>query len=208
MQDENQNLKELDTRKRDHKVYITGAAIEKVPYIKYKEIDPKHYDNLHVLSKTCLEIARDQNDSNEVAVVYSLDCDNLIGTSEEYVGFTLGSEHEVDPAGSVVSYHILRTTLSCAVVCLHNHPNLSKFSLNDVKFFLKNDNVKLMTAITNLGSISYLVRTDKYNYLKAVDLYNEAVSISTKSGDLKNLQAAADYFLNNCFKVGIIYEDR
>lgn len=208
MDDEMQVLTDLDARKREHKVFITDIAIEKVPYIEYKNIEPKHYIALQELSKTVLQISKDDNDSNEVAIVYSLDSDRLIEQGKEYFGISLGTEHEVDPAASVTAYHILRTTLSCAVVCLHNHPNLSKFSLNDVKFFLKNDNVKLMTAITNLGSVSYLVRTDRFDFFKALDLYNEAVGIHNTSGDLKNLQNAADYFLKNCYDVGIIYEDR
>lgn len=201
-------LSDLDARKRNHKVLITDMAIEKVPYIKYREIDSKHYDTLRELSKVVLQLSRDENDSNEVAIVYSLDSEELIQAGKEYLGISFGTEHEVDPGGSTTAYHLLMTTYTCAVVCLHNHPNLSKFSLMDVQFFLRHDNVKLMTVITNLGGVPYLVRTDKYDFTKARDVYNDAVSINNTASKLTDLQDAADCFLKNCYKAGIIYEDR
>jgi hypothetical protein len=85
---------------------------------------------------------------------------------------------------------------------------LSKFSLDDVSFFLKQDNIKLMIVVTNLGSISYLVKRENYSYLDAVDLFNEAVTLHNLGTNLKDAQKAADYYLRNCYKVGIIYEDR
>lgn len=207
-EENNDALSELEARKRDHKVYITEEAIQKVPYIEYREIDKIHYENLQETAKHILRLSKEKNDSNEVAAVYSLDFDTLVARNEEYVGIAYGTEHEVDPEGSTASYHIIHSALDCVVVCLHNHPNLSKFSLDDVKFFLRNDSIKMMVVVTNLGSISYLVKAKKFNRLEAIKVYNEAVSIHNLGKDLKNAQRAANHFLNECYRANIIYEDR
>lgn len=201
-------LSELEARKRDHKVYITEQAIQKVPYIEYREINKKHYENLQELARHILRLSKDMNDSNEVAAVYSLDLEALVAKNEDYVGIAYGTEHEVDPEGSTASYHIIHSALDCVVVCLHNHPNLSKFSLDDVKFFLRNDSVKMMVVVTNLGRISYLVKGSKFNRIEAIGIYNEAVRIHNLGMDLKNAQKAADYFMKECYRADIIYEDR
>ncbi len=66
----------------------------------------------------------------------------------------------------------------------------------------------MMVVVTNLGSISYLVKGNEYAYEKAVELFNEAVSSYNEATDLKGLQKAADHFLRNCYTVGIDYDNR
>lgn len=80
--------------------------------------------------------------------------------------------------------------------------------LKQIQFLLAYDTVKLMVVITNLGSISYLVKNSKYDFEKAVDLLNEAIDLNNKAQNLKDLQETADYFLKNCYNVGINYENR
>ena len=66
----------------------------------------------------------------------------------------------------------------------------------------------MMVVVTNLGNISYLVKTMKYNYEKAVMLFNDAVDWNNAAKNIKDLQKAADNFLKNCYNVGIKYEKR
>lgn len=70
---------------------------------------------------------------------------------------------------------------------------------------LRYETVKLMVVVTNLGNVSYLVKNSKYDFEKAVVLFNEAIDLNNKA---KNLQEAADYFLKSCYNVGINYEKR
>ncbi len=48
-------LMDLETlemaKKRDHKIMITDEAIEKVPYIRYKEIPEEEYPIIQMLAK-------------------------------------------------------------------------------------------------------------------------------------------------------------
>lgn len=65
-------------KKRNHKIMITDEAVKKVPKIRYKEIPEKEYDNICDLVKNVLRISKDENNSNEVAITYSLDSAALI----------------------------------------------------------------------------------------------------------------------------------
>ena len=73
-------------KKRDHKIMITDEAINKVPRIQYRDIPECEYDNLWDLVKNVLKISKDENDSNEVAITYSLDSAKLIEQGERYIG--------------------------------------------------------------------------------------------------------------------------
>jgi hypothetical protein len=194
------NLKDLEmAKKRDHKIVITDEAINKVPRIQYKDIPENEYDNIQILAKSVLKISKEENDSNEVAVTYSLKSKRLIERGERYIGVSLGGEHSVDPLSDTTAYHLVCSEEECVIIVLHNHPSLSDFSLTDVQFLLEYENVKMMVVVTNLGSISYLVKRINYN---------EAVKKNNDAKDLKDLQEAADYFLKNSYNVGICYDNR
>ena len=155
-------------KKRDHKIMITDEAINKLSRVQYKEIPETEYDNLRELARQVLQISKDENDSNEVAVTYSLESAQLIETGECYLGIALGVEHDVDPLSDATSYHLIRASSDCVVLVLHNHPSLSAFSLSDIQFLLRYETVKLMVIVTNLGNVSYLVKNSKYYFEKAV----------------------------------------
>lgn len=203
------NLQDLEmARKRDHKIMITDEAINKVPYIKYKEIPESEYSLLWEFAKEVLSISKNKNNSNEVALTFSLEYRKLIADGKEYMGVTLGDEHSVDPCGSTVANHLITASLDCVVIVLHNHPSLSKFSLEDIKFYLSNKAVKMMVVVTNLGSISYLVKKQNYSYAKAISIYNDAVSIHNAGSNIRDYQKASSFFLANCYEANIIYEER
>ena len=90
-------------KKRDHKIMITDEAINKLSRVQYKEIPETEYDNLRELARQVLQISKDENDSNEVAVTYSLESAQLIETGECYLGIALGVEHDVDPLSDAIS---------------------------------------------------------------------------------------------------------
>ncbi|MCM1264200.1 MAG: hypothetical protein NC313_15930 [Butyrivibrio sp.] len=98
-------INELEmAKKRDHKILITEAAIEKIPLVKYKEIPESEYLMLQELAKEVLKVSKNDNDSNEVALTYSLDYRKLIAEGKEFMGVALGDEHSVDPCMNAVSY--------------------------------------------------------------------------------------------------------
>lgn len=203
----NENLDELQmAKKRDHKIMITDEAINKVPRIQYKHIPEVEYDNLWDLAKNVLRISKEENSSNEVALTYTLAHKEMIERGEKYIGVSLGNEHDVDPLSTTTAYHLVSSAKDCVVIVLHNHPSLSKFSLSDILFLLKYEAIKMLVVVTNLGNVSYLVKNEKYNYQEAINLFNAAVEKHNVATNLKKLQEAADYFLKNCYTIGIEYE--
>ena len=76
------------------------------------------------------------------------------------------------------------------------------------QFLLKYEAVKMMIVVTNLGNVSYLVKNNKYDFKKSVILLNEAIDLNNKAKNIKDLQDAADYFLKNCYNVGVNYGNR
>ena len=143
-----------------------------------------------------------------MAITYSMDNADLDKDASELFGVEFGDDHSADPMRDSYSYHLIRSSKSCVVVSLHNHPSLSKISLVDVRFFLENETIKLLTVVTNLGNIFYLVKGKEYNKSIAIELFNEAVTQNNNATDLKAFQKASVHFLRNCHKAGIIYEDR
>lgn len=203
------SMNELEmAKKRDHKIMITDEAVEKVPLVKYKEIPETEYLMLQELAKEVLIVSKNDNDSNEVALTYSLDYRNLIAEGKEFMGIALGDEHSVDPCMNTVSHHLITASFECIVIVLHNHPSLSKFSLEDVKFFLSNGTVKMMVVVTNLGGISYLVKKDSYDRKKAIEIYSHSVNVHNEGSGIHDYQKAVSYFLKNCHEANIVYEDR
>ena len=163
------SVRDLEMSKnRNQKVLITDEAINKVPLIKYRGIPENEYATIQELAKEVLVISKNENDSNEVALTYSMEHESLIAEGREYIGI----------------------------------------SLEDVQFFLRNVTVKMMVVITNLGSISYLVKGENIDQRKAVEIYNNAVSMHNEGNGIRDYQKAVAYFLSHCHEANIVYEDR
>ncbi len=197
---------DLNSKKRNKKILITAEAIEKIQYIQYDGFSDEDCQIIETLSKLVLKISKENNDSNEVAITYCLESAVLNSSLLDYIGIAKGTEHNVDPLSDTKSYHLIKSSNSCIVVLMHNHPSLSLFSLQDIRFFLENSNIRLMTVISNLGKINYLLRCEKYNRTAAIKLYNEAVEKSNNSNNLNDMQDACKYFLYNSSKAGIKYK--
>lgn len=194
-------------KKRDHKIMITEEAIKRVPYIEYREIPNEEYKIIHELVCQVLKLSKEENNSNEVAITYSFDTDKVM-KQEDVIGVQFGDEHSVNPLADSLTYHLIMTSKECMVVSMHNHPSLSLVSVTDIRFFLQYGSIRLLVIVTNLGSVSYMVKGKKFNYRKSVELLNHTIQKYNESSGLKGYQDATKYFISNCHRVGIIYEDR
>lgn len=205
MKDE-EMLSDLEANKRDHKVEITDVAISKVPYIEYKGIPEDCYKTLQELARMVLILSKENNNCEETAITYSLDAPELVIDGEECMTVSYGDAHSVDPLQSTLANHLVVTARGCVVIILHNHPNRSKISLQDVSYLFRFASIKMIVAVTNTGSVNYIVKTDKYNRLGAMKLFYEALEQLKKAGNLKERQDATDKFLNNCYQYGMLFE--
>lgn len=194
------------SKNRGKKIMITDIAIKKIPYIEYEGIPKNEYKRIQNYANTLLNTSKDKNNSNEVALTYCYDSyAHNVDTDAFYIVY--GDEHSVDIAADTDTYHLLRNAGECTVITLHNHPSLSLISLADVRIFILYSNIRLSVVISNLGSISYMTKTDNFNANNAIDLLNQAITMNNCAKNLRDKQDAAKFFLKNCNKVGIAYHN-
>lgn len=190
------------SNKKNHKVMITDVAIKKVPKICFEYIPENEHDIICGFAKKVLEFSKKRNDSNEVSITY------LLGskTSVDNIGIQFGNETEVDPLSNTTSYHMIMGQKECAVVILHNHPSMTSFSLEDIRFFLEYRTIKLLVVVTNRGTLHYIVKSDKYNSENSILLFNKSATEFNKSKNVTKQISATQKFLKKCKKCGIIYK--
>lgn len=133
---------------------------------------------LNTLRISCLERARDRNNSAEVGVV--------LNTETLEYAFIYGTYKRVSLKNSSEAGRILRTSNKNTVVMIHNHPNNSILSKGDLDKFISYDSLYAIEAIGNLGD-TYLVykqqnfNKDEINRLEDIldDIVCHKESIST-----------------------------
>lgn len=62
------------------------------------------------------------------------------------------------------------------VVVLHNHPSTQNLCLENVRFFLHFESVKVMVVVTNQGIIRYLCKDKGYDYFANMVLYKDCIA--------------------------------
>lgn len=191
----------LSAKKRDKKVFITDIAIEKVPLIQYRGLNDMENGALYQLAKLVLLTSQTENNSNEVAITCTLDGDNPL----EGIGISFGSEHEIDICADTASNHLILSAQRCAVVVLHNHPSTQTLSVEDIRFFLHYESVRIMVVVTNQGTIHYLCKDKEYNYRASVELYKECIAGLTSKSKIQEYYMAGLTFLTRCSEVGLFY---
>ncbi len=189
-------------KKRTEKVYITDIAIQKVPYVKYKNLSEEQNHIMRQLARDVLALAREYNNSNEVAITCDIGADSPL---EEY-GISYGTEHGVQITSDTLSNHILTSADSVSVVILHNHPSTQTFSLEDIRFFLVYSTVKIISVVTNQGTVHYLYKDEKYDFYKAFALFKGIAAKAVKVKTTKEHYDLAAEFLKKCDTAGLFYE--
>lgn len=114
---------------------ITDSAINKVPLISTPKMTNADALKLQALHKELLEYARDNNNSEEVAF--------LVNSNFEKFDVIKGDIESLDLTGKSAKY------------ILHNHPNNSSFSINDIAFLIDNKS-DFISVVKNNGSVELL----------------------------------------------------
>ncbi len=191
----------LSSKERYKKVEITDVAIDKIPRIEYKGMSDEINDALYRLTRLVLLSSKQNNDSNEVAITCSIAENNPIGV----FGIAYGEEHGVDVLSDSTSNHLIMNSKDCVIIILHNHPSIQTLSIEDIRFFLHFATIKVISVVSNYGAVHYLMKTDKYEYESAKDLYNENVKGLNKGSNKKDIYLASLSFLSKCSEVGLFY---
>lgn len=192
----------LSAKKRNAKIYITDVSIEKIPKIEYKGLNDNENEALYKLAKFLLLTSQKENDSNEVAVTCSLDSEDITGE----IGISFGDEHEVDICADTKSNHLIISAKRCAVIVLHNHPSTQTLSMEDIRFLMHFEAIRLMVVVTNQGTIHYVCKEDTYDHTEAVKLYKECADSLKKGSRPEEFYEAGRTFLKRCSEVGMYYQ--
>lgn len=139
------------------------SSISKVPYIPYPILSTDECLELQAQAMDVLRTSIRQNNYKEVSITYDLNSkspDKYIITNGEIGYVRLMDDEKV------------RNLLSdcngkkeLAVISLHNHPNDSFFSINDLITFAENPCIKIMEIVNTKGEIAFLLRPkfEKYH---------------------------------------------
>jgi len=123
-------------KRRDKKVEITDVSIAKVPFIMYKGFTFEENQKICQLAKTVLILAKEENNSNEVAITYDLERKDIP------YGIAFGNEHSVDICSDTRSFHILLSARRTTVIMLHNHPSTKQLYSSCVGTLSKSSNIR------------------------------------------------------------------
>ena len=183
-------------KKRDHKIYITDTAIDKITSSNISYYAKEQNEMIDTKHKQLLARAKQFNDSNETAVLFDLN------TGDEAVMF--GSENSVNifenpSAVSMTNSHDKLLFLA------HNHPSTQNFSYADLGVFLMNDNINGLSAVSNMGVAHIITKTEKYDFSNA---YEELLTIR-KQYDIIDDEANSSIvkaFLKRAKHIGIEYQ--
>ena len=180
-------------KKRDHKIFITDVAIEKVSYVHVAGLSERICKAIQEEHKELLRIAQKENDSNEVLTVWNFMLSRKIRV--------MGTENYVNVATSPEAYGIVASSDAKSVMYLHNHPSTNLFSLADIDTFVSERNVGTMSVVTNQGNVYILNKTNNYSYNSARLLLLETYEKSNG-----NESRMIDIFLRKCTKAGVSYD--
>lgn len=182
-------------KKRDHKIFITDIAINKVPCVKTQGMMDPEASSIQSEHKALLKIAQQQNESNEVLTIMS----TLSGRRVR----TLGTENLVDPSSNPEAVKLMRISARNEMAYLHNHPSTNRFSLADIHTFIVYAQIGTMPVVTNQGEVYVLHKTRKYDYNKAREIF-DTICADYLAKKLSHNGAVAR-FLKEAAKGGIEY---
>lgn len=140
----------------ENKVNITQIAIDKVKTIEldgYTLDDMKKLQNHH---KDLLKTAMNNNNSNEVAKIFS--------TSFGKDVTVFGDESGVLINQDIGARAFMLKADKSSVILIHNHPKGTSFSYSDIGVFLQ-DKIKTLTIVTNRGKVYALNKTNTFDIL-------------------------------------------
>ena len=183
-------------KKRDHKIYITDAAIDKVKKVKLSDFSDIQSENMQLKHKELLKISKNKNDSNEVLLINDLSFKNEVSI--------LGSEFNVSPGKNPFAVSVIINAERQSLVYLHNHPSTNIFSIGDIDTFICEGAIKIMSVVTNQGRVYVMNKSAEYDYNRARMLMAKIYESFKDAKEIDNNEFVKR-FLKRCDEGGIEY---
>lgn len=150
-------LRDSYDKEKISKYIIAHEASKKIPFIRFSTIPEVDSKNIQLLEGLLLEYAMLHNDSNECAVIYRLDRPHF--QINDRVSIVKGDIDSV----KVGDDRLIVSAENVVVVTMHNHPNCSPLSIEDLAFFMDTDCVRLLTAVGNNGRVEAIEKTSSFD---------------------------------------------
>ena len=140
---------------------IDEETIKRVPYIRFAGFTKMQCQRIQTLEKMLLTISKEYNNSNEVALTYRLDGEQFSNGTER-IAVAYGSEGRVELFSDDKTKKLFETSKELAIILMHNQPNNTSFSFNDLNLFYHHDEIRLFIVITNSGLVRSISRDDLF----------------------------------------------
>lgn len=140
------------------KIRLTIDAIDKVPFVHFGGLTEQECMDVRGLEQDLLEYSMLNNNSDECAAILRLDKENFDSDDErkDFIEGTITKVHELG------KHPLMKSADGRVAVISHNHPNDTFLSVDDAFTFLRYKQIKLMTAVSNEGSLEAISRTPKF----------------------------------------------
>ncbi|MBO5387759.1 MAG: hypothetical protein J6A59_06400 [Lachnospiraceae bacterium] len=157
------------------------------------------------ICKEVLNLAKNKNKSMEIGILASLDkkykSKPIFGYMDNKTGLcTIDTVHDEEYQDAIISFKYN------SLIFIHNHPNNSKLSYNDLLNLITTPTIAIVVAVGNNGSISFAYRKSD-NYSVYVKLYMQMQSKLykvNKEDRLKIQDQMYEEILNNPNKYGLV----
>lgn len=182
-------------KKRDHKIYITDTAIDKVGKVYLSDFSEEQSSAMQERNKELLRMAKNKNNSNEVLFIEDLDFKGEV--------IVLGDEFKVSPLKNPFAVSIIARAERQTLIYLHNHPSTNNFSIGDIDTFICEKAIKTMAVITNQGAVYVLNKLKSYDYNKTKQVLTDILN-SFSDYEIDNNEFFLKY-QKRCHEGGVEY---
>lgn len=166
---------------------ITNGTIDNVPLVHIPGYSKQECIEIQNQHKALLKESKESNAGFEVSYAFSNDFSRL----EKSFG------SEKDAYANI-------TGLGENVFVMHNHPRNSSYSTQDLIFLLDNDDVGVLTIVTNSGRVEALQKTENYDKKKVETIFRRAFKSALDNPSEIAYNKAVSKFITKVSKEGLL----
>lgn len=165
---------------------ITDQTINCVPKVSIPQYSEEELLFIQEQHKELLRVAKNENNSNEVAFVLK---NNF--KSKDVI---LGSETGVE----------FGTLSGRDLFVMHNHPRNSSFSFDDLVEFIGNKSIKSLSIVKNNAGVEVLTKNKDYNILNLLTELSRLEKRNVKTGSNAEYRKIIDKFIKKYDELEVI----
>ena len=143
--------------------FFSHEIFSKLPTLSFDFFSQEEDDNFNKMVKEVLIHSKLYNSYNEVQITYNTE--KLLLSPDDYVP-VYGDEKSVKFLSDENTKRLVDAADCLAIVTVHNHPDITDFSLKDMIIFSGIPKIKLMSVVNKNGEVSVLYRTRECGLLE------------------------------------------